>query len=515
MVKDCSSVYMNLLISDVRRINNNHFKNSLPMTPLTPQERRRHYAASVCFLCGDKFLQIDAGGPGKGKYRGAAHSRCNLLHRRPKFIPVFLHNMNNYDIHIFVQEAAATCANVSVIPENKEKYISFMAKIKMDEQQGGVHDAEDIDDEDEEAEEENNKRKPLYFTLRFLDSFRFMACSLEKLASYLKEDKMIETKRAFPRGEKFNLVRHKGVFPYKFIDSYEKLESTLELPTADKFYSTLTESSITEEDYQHAQLVWKTFKCRNIGEYSDIYLKTDVLLLTDVFEVFRDVCMEVYGLEAASFITLPGLSWQAMMKYTKVRLELLTDVDMLHFIRKSIRGGVSQCSHRHATANNKYMPRRSDEEDFQHLAYNSYENPRYLMYLDANNLYGLSLSQYLPYAGFKWLTDEEVARLNISSCSNPCSDIGFILEVDLGYPTELHDDHDELPYCPQNIIPPNGCTKQSKLILNLSNKEKYVIHYRNLWQALQHGLKLNKIHRILSFKQSDWLRVYIDLNTKR
>ncbi|KAJ8913000.1 hypothetical protein NQ315_002878 [Exocentrus adspersus] len=163
-------------------------------------------------------------------------------------------------------------------------------------------------------EDDSNKQKLAYFTLRFLNSYRFMACSLDKLANYLKE----------------------GVFLYEFIDSYEKLESTVELPTADKFYSTLTEFAISDEDY--AELVWKTFKCRNIGEYSDIYLKTDVLLLTDVFEAFRDVCMEVYGLEAASFITLPGLSWQAMMKYTKVRLELLTAGDMLHFIRKSIRG---------------------------------------------------------------------------------------------------------------------------------------------------------------------------------
>ncbi|KAJ8911769.1 hypothetical protein NQ315_008821, partial [Exocentrus adspersus] len=150
--------------------------------------------------------------------------------------------------------------------------------------------------------------------------------------------------------------------------SYEKLEETVELPPREQFYSSLTENAISEEDYAHAVNVWNAFKCHTLAEYSDIYLKTDVLLLTDVFEVFRKVCQDTYQLDPCQFYTLPGLSWAAMMKYAKVKLELLTDIDMLHFTRRSIRGGVAGCIQRHVTANNPCIPARELlKEDFAHL----------------------------------------------------------------------------------------------------------------------------------------------------
>lgn len=217
--------------------------------------------------------------------------------------------MSNYDVHLFVQEAAAQTKTVTVIPENKEKYIGFFAKIRVD---------DEADDSDSDDETHMDKRTKRYLSLRFLDSFRFMACSLESLASYLESHQFVETRRAFPDDEEFKLVTRKGIFPYEYVDSYEKLESTVELPSQDKFYSTLTETAVNDEDYVHAKAVWRTFQCRNLAEYSDLYLKTDVLLLTDVFEAFRNVCMNLYGLETCNFMTLPGLSWKAMMKYTKV-----------------------------------------------------------------------------------------------------------------------------------------------------------------------------------------------------
>lgn len=189
---------------------------------------------------------------------------------------------------------------------------------------------------------------------------------------------------------------------------------------------------------------------------------------------------------------------------------------MLHFIRKSIRGGIVQCSHRYAKANNRYMPQRDVNDCLSYLSYKSDEDTQYLIYLDANNLYGLALSQYLPHSEFKWLTAEEIEHFDINiHCSNPNSEIGYILEVDMVYPPELHDLHDEFPFCPENIRPPVERSRQVKLIPNLFDKNNYVIHYRNLYQALKHGLRITKIHRILSFRQSDWLKKYIDLNTKK
>ncbi|KAJ8911555.1 hypothetical protein NQ315_007936 [Exocentrus adspersus] len=156
------------------------------------------------------------------------------------------------------------------------------------------------------------------------------------------------------------------------------------------------------------------------------------------------------------------------------------------------------------------------DEDFAHLSYKPEEAISYLLYLDANNLYGSAMSQYLPHSDFKWLSPEEIANFDITQrCSNPTSDVGYILEVDMSYAQELHDLHDELPFCPENIVPPIEGKRQLKLIPNLFNKNNYVLHYRNLHQAVKHGLKIDKIHRILSFNQSNWLQPYIDLNTRK
>ena len=175
-----------------------------------------------------------------------------------------------------------------------------------------------------------------------------------------------------------------------------------------------------------------------------------------------------------------------MLKSTGQKLELLTDVDQLLFIERGIRGGVSQCCNRYAAANNPYMSN-----------YDPTEPIHYLMYFDVNNLYGWAMTQYLPYGGFKWV--------DITTCWDVPDDsrVGYILEVDLMYPDHLHELHQDLPFCPENKTPPGS--KEPRLLTTLYMKERYVIHYRNLKQALKHGLVLTRIHRILQFNQSPWL----------
>ena len=248
---------------------------------------------------------------------------------------------------------------------------------------------------------------------------------------------------------------------------------------------------------------------KNMGDYHDHYLKKDVLLLADVFEKFIDTCLKFYGLDPCHYFSSPGLSWDAMLK--------ISDVDKYLFIEKGLRGGISYIAKRYAKANNKYI---NDYDPKKPLTF--------ITYLDMNNLYGWTMTEYLPYNEFEWL--ENIDEFDINSISQK-SDRGYFLEVDLEYPDELHELHNDYPLAPRKLaIPSDMLSKHckeiadkykikvgdvKKLIPNLGNKTKYVLHYRNLQLYLSLGMKLTKIHRVLKFKQSDWMKKYIDFNTEK
>jgi len=305
------------------------------------------------------------------------------------------------------------------------------------------------------------------------------------------------------------------------MDSFSKFEET-ELPNKKEFFNELNNTNISELEYQHARKVWDALEIKNLGEYHDLYLKTDVLLLADVFENFRDECLKNYGLDPCHYFTSPGVSWDAALKKTKVKLDLITDIDQQLLFEKGFRGGISYIAHRYAKANNKYLPN-----------YNPEIEDSYLMYLDANNLYGWAMSQRLPTGNFKWLgnlpdTPQEIEKF-LSKYTED-SDKSIILEVDLEYPEELHHLHDDYPCTPEKKIITNELVsdyaknikeehsvssgKVSKLVTTLYDKEKYILHYRNLHLYLSLGLRLKKIHRVLEFDQSAWLKPYIDFNTE-
>ena len=213
------------------------------------------------------------------------------------------------------------------------------------------------------------------------------------------------------------------------------------------------------------------------------------------------MCIGIYELDPVYFVSAHGLAWQACLKNTKVELELLTDTDMLLMIEKCIRGGICQATHKYANANNKYM--KNVDKNIE---------SSYIEYSDANNLYRWVMSQKLPVNDFKWVKQEELSKLNEDFIKNydENGNIGYFFEVDIDYWKTLFDLHKDLPFLPES----KEANKVEKLICDIEDKRKYVIHIRALKQALNNRLRLKKVHRIIQFKQKAWLKVYINMNNE-
>jgi len=160
--------------------------------------------------------------------------------------------------------------------------------------------------------------------LVFIDSFQFTSSSLDKLVSNLPKESLIYTSEIF-KGKALDLMSKKGVYPYDYMDSFDKFNKT-GLPTKEAFYSILNDQHISDDDYKHAKCVWKGFQLKNMGEYHDLYLMSDILLLADVFENFRKSYLECYKLDPAHYFTSSGLSWDSMLEMTDIELELMTDI---------------------------------------------------------------------------------------------------------------------------------------------------------------------------------------------
>ena len=487
-------VFLDKIMEEDKRIRD--ILNKPQPLKMTLEDERLFQHETECHICG-KPLNEDKVRDHchlSGVYRGAAHNKCNLNYRLMKknqrdedtfVIPVIFHNLRGYDSHLIMESVGKyKDKKISVIPNTLEKYISFTLD-----------------------------------NLRFIDSLQFMNALLEKLVKNLAhegKDRFTIMTKHIPSPQEQDLLLRKGVYPYDYVDTPAKLQEQ-QLPRQEDFYSLLTEQHISDEDYTHAQKVWETFNCQTLGDYHDLYLKSDVLLLADVFENFRDVCMDNYKLDPAHYYTAPGLAWDAMLRLTGVELDLITDIDMYQMVEQGIRGGISMISNKYAKANNPYVPEY--DEDTPHS---------YIMYLDANNLYGWAMSQSLPRGSFEWV--EDVDSLNVMTIPDD-GDKGYILEVDLEYPDHIHDQHSDYPLAPERkTIPIHELSPYSqelreelgmkgkpskKLVPNLNHKTKYVIHYRNLKLYLSLGMKLTKIHRAISFTQSKWLATYIDFNTQK
>lgn len=511
-----------------------------------PEDKEAYESATVCHICerplaespdpwkpekrGSKVLDHDHY---TGWYRGAAHNECNTKYSSSKYykLPVIFHNLKGYDMYHLLR-------GIGNVVENLEK-VECIAK---------------------------NLDKFTMLNLdhfRFIDSFEFVQGALDEQAKGMARDlqkEPAETLRLFKplaehylrkRGQAWfdrnfgGFLLQKGVYPYEYMKGPEVLEETA-LPPIEAFRSTLCSGSdISQAEHARAGVAWKEFGCRTLRDYTIEYVELDVLLLASIFEVFRETCLagDCYGLDPAHYLTAPGLSWSAMLLRNfkgvgrpdgqPFRLENMTDSEMFLMVERGIRGGMCQVMRPRGEAN---IPGRPEHDP---------EKPEAkVLYLDACNLYGKAMKEPLPEGGYAWLkkgdpeephlwdghsTQQILEELAVLEWDAP---EGLILEVDMEYPVELHDEHNDYPLAPELKRPePSPFTVEEcerigikvnrapraprKLVLDLKGKKDYVLHYRNLQLYLQLGMVVTEVKRVIRFRQSAWLSDYVDFNTEK
>ncbi|XP_064639581.1 uncharacterized protein LOC135495094 [Lineus longissimus] len=430
---DCVERFLDWLDTQRQEIQIINATENQPLK-MTREDWFRFHRQTSCEMCGQAFTELNS--PYKdhchisGKFRFALCNRCNLIYGSEKTtasVPCFAHGGVRFDQHLLIKAIARRNKKRGkppprILPRNTEHYLA-------------VFDGE----------------------LVFQDSFEFMKASLASIADSMKNDKSTissENDRnsiAFPllweyvqrNEERYQLMTRKGVFCYDFLDEIEKLKLDA-LPPSDQFYDSLHQIDITMADYEHAKHVWRAMSCETLKDYLLVYLITDVLLLASCFEQFRNLSMQYFQMDTGKFLTLPHFAYHAMLKCTQVQLEILTDLEMVHWIKRGIRGGVASVMLRHAEAN---LPEMGPN-------YNP-ELPRQeIVPLDCTNLYGHALSKQLPEKSYRWLTRQEIKQLKISEVPDDAK-IGYILSVDLSYPPELHESHTMYPLAPhKTAIPP-------------------------------------------------------------
>lgn len=443
-------------------------------------------------------------------YVGAAHGMCaQLFMEKTKCtlkVPVLFHNLKNYDANIIVRSLQKQKRKFSAIPLTARKFLSFSLD-----------------------------------NFHFIDTINFLGGSLEKNVEATKKDgramfPLFLNEFAHLDEVKQDLLMQKGVYPYEWMndDFATKLHQSC-LPPPVAFASKLRgDAEATPTDYAHAQRVWTELQCRQFHEYHDLYLKTDVLLLADVFLQFRKACWNEYNLDILHYVSLPGFAFDAVF-YTAHQLSVPRSPSLLEcelfsqdnfnaylWIEKSVRGGISMIRNRYAKANQDGFP------DFDENA-----PRRSIIYVDANALYSYAMSQPMPLRNYQWYeNDVDAFTSDHIMAMDDFGTTGYVLEVDVDIPHDLHNKFSQYPLMPMNRaiaeteISPysrelnkqsrskhDGATK--KLVCDLHNKRNYVVHYRYLKLCLQLGYVLRKVHRYLSFQQTPFLRAFVKSNSDK
>lgn len=445
---------------------------------MTPQEQEEYYKCKECKLCKCSFTsannKVRHHNHNTGKYISPLCSNCNIQIKAKIRIPVIFHNLN-YDKNVFFKhlvsyyeqrktqiEDQKNNTQVSILPNNENNFKSFTVG-----------------------------------KLAFIDSFAHLPSGLESLINNVPDDKKHFLRSLCNTEEEFKLRNKKGFFPYDWFDDINKLNMPIEDLRQHHFDNSMRKEKLTDADWLGIKYLIKKLNMKTFKDYHDYYLDIDVAGHIDVIRSYREISMKHYQLDPLNYVGTPSFGWDAMLLKTGVELELLKDIEMYLFYEKGIRGGQSVIFQKFCKGNNKYL---SD--------YDPNLKTIFISYLDANNLYGWAMSKKLPISGFKWiepLTEDFIRNYNDDS------DLGYTLEVDLHYPKELHDLHNDYPLAPER----KKLGQCEKLCGTFYDKINYVVDIRNLKFYLEKGMKLIKVNRVIQYNCEAWLKPWIDLNTSK
>ena len=483
----------------------------------TPLEWQKFNKSFRCYMCNVSFEEPDKKGNKikkhfdhdhlTGEFRGAACHYCNFkmrLNRRS--VPIYFHNYRGYDNHHIVHAFNNRPEWVlEPIAQNMEKFMSMTAKFPVG---------------------ETEKGKTIYVSMCFRDSFQVLPAGLATLVADVGEASLHQTlKMSNIYGISKQLILAKGIFPYCFFDSFDKMAFD-QLPPIEDFFDTLSQKALSPADYGRAQGAWNEFQCDNMGEYMLRYLEMDVRQLTDVYERFRVISKREDGLDGAHYMTVSQFAMSSALKMVGKPIGLCPTPEMYRLFEKSIRGGISFCNTHFVEATNTYTDQLDikDDDDVS------------IMYIDANNLYGAALSQKLPVGEFREFQNPETIDWESIDTEG---EFGFLLEVDLEYPKEIHDATQWFPLAAENrdithdMLTPEmkvqlkalnvirrrdenkEMIKAHKLVGTCLNKSEYVVHFKILKFYLQKGLKITRIHQCIKFRQEEIYKPFIDFNSSR
>ena len=531
-----------------------------------------------------------------GKYRGASCQSCNTKEGKDsKIIPVVFHNGSKFDFHLLIEELAKRenkYNKVTPLAKNSEEYIIInygtnTQKLRFLDSYRFLPETIDniskgIKDEDfkhmsstfnkkfetlkfKTFNEEENKEERTFkgiFPYEYIDNIdKLKETKLPSFKKNIPKPKSKTSILAFEKGIRTYLSKHywethhKTNFKIETVGDHEKaykeIDDNIEeevknivewfknIPTlVSPWYSHLNDKDITKEEEEQAKKIWKEFNCKTLKDYHDIYLKCDVLILADAFENFRDFFLKHHKIDPCYCFSAPSLTWQCGMKFKSkdVKLELLSDNDMLLMLEKGKRGGYSGLlGPRNVKAFNKYTTRKMNTRSLSPIEYKQLQTllggeeinlsnafrTNFILHFDMNNLYGGAMSMKLPTNDFKWEEDSNY-YLNIPEGK------GCFVEVDLKYSKKCKNLTNKYPLAPQNrvidlselsdkqkeLLKEDKLGKVPKLILDLHDKKNYVIHNEVLEYYISMGMEVTKVYRTISFNEEAWLKPYIDFNTK-